>query len=95
MRFYVILQEFLGLHSNPPVLQFGSTKAFSMIKASLGEYDDFIEQWAEDVVVLAHTHKAYSGTFKGKNGKVIYVNSGCWLGTNKQVKLQTFKYKWY
>lgn len=60
-----------------------------MARASVGEFDDFIETFSEDIVVFAHTHRACIKTFKGRNGKIIYVNTGCWLGFEKEVRINT------
>ena len=60
--------------------QFGSSKTFSLLKGSMGRFNDFLSRCEEDVIVLAHTHTWKEDEIKGtKNGDSIYVNTGTWI----------------
>ena len=60
--------------------QFGSSKTFSLLKGSVGRFDDFLSRCEEDVIVLAHTHTWKEDEIKGtKNGGSMYVNTGTWI----------------
>ena len=71
----------------PPLLeQFGASRAYSMLQASLGDFDDFLKECAEDVVVLAHSHHWKGKFVNGKVGKLIYVNTGTWIDYVEEVR---------
>ena len=60
--------------------QFGSSKTFSLLKGSMGRFNDFLSRCEEDVIVLAHTHTWKEDEIKGtKNGGSMYVNTGTWI----------------
>eukprot|EP00794_Sanderia_malayensis_P000598 gene597-1259_t len=61
------------------IKKYGSSRVFSMLEGSLGTYNDFLKEMAEDVVVLAHTHIFKNAKFIGKHGNMYYVNSGTWI----------------
>eukprot|EP00794_Sanderia_malayensis_P000593 gene593-1255_t len=61
------------------IKKYDSSKVFSMLEGSLGTFNDFLEEMAEDVVVLAHTHIFKNTKFTGKHGNMYYVNSGTWI----------------
>ena len=62
------------------IKQFGSSKTFSLLKGSMGRFNDFLSRCQEDVIVLAHTHTWKEDEIKGtKNGDSIYVNTGTWI----------------
>ena len=62
------------------VTQFGASWTFSMLKGSLGRFDDFLSRCEEDVVVLAHTHTWKTHEIEcTKNGDIFYINTGTWV----------------
>ncbi|KAM7428968.1 hypothetical protein ABFA07_020102 [Porites harrisoni] len=62
------------------ITKFGSSKTFSLLKGSMGRFNDFLSRCQEDVIVLAHTHTWKEDEIKGtKNGDSIYVNTGTWI----------------
>ena len=50
-----------------------------MLEAALGNYEDFLPEMSEDVVVLGHTHRFKNAKFLGKLEHMYYVNSGTWI----------------
>ncbi|CAH3174456.1 unnamed protein product [Porites lobata] len=62
------------------ITKFGSSKTFSLLKGSMGRFNDFLSRCEEDVIVLAHTHTWKEDEIKGtKNGGSMYVNTGTWI----------------
>ncbi|XP_022797350.1 uncharacterized protein LOC111335634 [Stylophora pistillata] len=59
--------------------KFGSSYTFSLLKGAVGNYDDFLSQCGEDVVVFGHTHIWRGHSIKSRIGKSIYVNTGSWI----------------
>lgn len=60
--------------------KFGASRTFSMLKGSLGKFDDFLSRCEEDVVVLAHTNSWKEHEVQNtRNGDVFYVNTGTWI----------------
>ena len=50
-----------------------------MLEASLGNFEDFLLEMSEDVIVLGHTHMFRNAKFLGKLKNMYYVNSGTWI----------------
>ncbi|XP_078381781.1 uncharacterized protein LOC144664495 isoform X2 [Oculina patagonica] len=59
--------------------KFGSSYTYSLLKGSIGNFDDFLSQCGEDVVVLGHTHQWRDHRIRNRIGKTIYINTGCWI----------------
>ena len=60
--------------------QFGSSQTFSLLKGSMGRFEDFLSKCTEDVVVLAHTHTWKEHELRGtKMGDMFYLNTGTWI----------------
>ena len=66
--------------------QFGASRAFGMLKAALGDFDEFVQECAEDVVVLAHCHHWRCKMVDSRMGKLIYVNTGTWIDPVEEVR---------
>lgn len=76
--------RFLLFHQN----QFGSSYTYSLLKGSIGNFDDFLNQCGEDVVVLGHTHEWRDHRIENRTGKTIYINTGCWIDYAHEVRLE-------
>jgi len=59
--------------------KYGPSRTYGMLEAALGNYEDFLPEMSEDVVVLGHTHRFKNAKFLGKLEHMYYVNSGTWI----------------
>ena len=50
-----------------------------MIEGALGNFEDFLSEMNEDVVVVGHTHHFRNAKFLGKLDHMYYVNCGTWI----------------
>ena len=58
-----------------------------MIEAALGNFEDFISEMGEDVIVLGHTHIFRSTKVLSKLKNMYYINSGTWIDLADHVSL--------
>ena len=77
------------------MLQFGSSYAFSLLKGTIGNFDDFLSQCGEDVVVLGHTHQWRGHRIKNRTGKSIYINTGAWINFAHEVRGKGWLLFWF
>ena len=56
-----------------------------MLKASLGDFKDFLAEFGEDVVVIGHTHFCCNENLTGRAGNLYYANSGTWIDLAEHV----------
>ena len=51
-----------------------------MLKGSLGDYNDFLAEFGEDVAIIGHTHLfCLAKNLTGRAGDLYYANSGTWI----------------
>ena len=59
-----------------------------MLKASLGDFKDFLSEFGEDVVVIGHTHYfCCAKALAGRAGNLYYANSGTWIDLVEHVSI--------
>ena len=60
-----------------------------MVKVGLGDFDDILPEFGEDVVVFGHTHQSANYIFNGYRGRSHYVNSGTLIDYAEHVSFVT------
>lgn len=66
-----------------------------MLEAALGNYEDFILEMGEDVIVLGHTHIFRNKKVLGKLKNMYYVNSGTWIDLADHVRFLSFRFVFF
>ena len=71
-------------------MQFGPSRTFSMVEGALGNFEDFLQEMNEDVIILGHTHSFKNTKFLGKLEHMYYVNCGTWIDLVDHVRVSPF-----
>ena len=61
-----------------------------MLEGALGNFEDFLLEMSEDVIILGHTHSFKNARFLGKLEHMYYVNCGTWIDLADHVRVSSF-----